>query len=140
MTVESVFGNESLAAVIGAVSGALASDGVNYFDRKKMRAQFISDQMLDLLDDIDFESRDYWRSNGQNKPQEVLIKRKFDSLYKKLERFSWRKQEFIKPHLDYFNDDCTGDEFETLNRIADFVRAERIKVRSKAIRDILNRN
>lgn len=140
---DSIFNNESLAAIIGGICGGAVSFLIAAVERQRARAWIILQAIETLLDDLEVISKNYWRVPGKRPEDESQIKSMLERLDLKIESFLRKKknnriQSILRAKIDEITDEMTGGEFESVARRPDFMRAQQIRKKCREIRDILD--
>lgn len=139
-----IWGNETVSAILGGISGGVVSWLVARHASHEDRA-FSSYQTVEtVLDDLECASRAYWRQAGQIPGEESTIKNLLERLDLKIQaHFRIIKKEELEHELNIMIDDLTdlvsGGDFETVKRKPSFGRVQRIKNQCLNIRNILHK-
>ncbi len=122
-----------IGGIVGAIAGGLTSWGVSHVVAKKARRDNKVDQVESMAESLREEAIAYWRTNGRNASQERLIVTKLESLASKIDLMYARKHLSKDDHeaaemiWSTLHEVATGGTFETITRVADPKRVERVR-------------
>ena len=143
MSEPNLLDSATVSAVIGAISGGLVSWAIaSVSDGKNKRfAQYCAIEIL--LDELQCSAQRYWKKAGKEVDAESSIKAMIESLDLKIQSFSRivgskKFSDASSQRVDELGDEITGDEFETIARKRDSVRASRIASKCRILKDYLH--
>lgn len=140
---DGIWGNETVSAVLGGLSGGVVSWIVTRKANKDARKLAGYQAVETILDELECSARDYWRKSGRIPVEESKIKSLLERLDLKVQAyFRIRKsaslEERAREVLDDLSEYVSGGDFETVKRRPDFGRVKLIKAKCAQMRDALH--